>query len=536
MTNATLKTYSLKATPQSEKIPGSKQVANSAGGYSFAVDNWTRLQRFLVLGSEGGSYYASERKLTLDNVENVVDCIKSDGLRVVSEIVSISEAGRAPKNDYAIFALALCFTHGDADTKRAAKAALPRVCRIGTHLFQFASFVSNMRGWGRGLRGAVAAWYEEKEAGQLAYQAIKYQSRHNFTHRDLLRLSHPSPGNGEFTNEKQALYEWLCGRNDAGVGLPRFAEGALRLKGVTDVAQAISMIADYKLPWEAVPSELLAHAEIWGALLDSGALPLGALVRNLGRMTANGLVAPGSAATRTIINKLGDAEQIGKARLHPLSVLVALNTYQQGRGVRGSLAWEPVAQVVDALDGAFYAAFGNVETTGQRYLLGLDVSGSMAWGDIAGMPGITPRVGSTAMALITAATEPEHHIMAFAHDFVPLAISPRQRLDDAMNVTDRLPFGGTDCALPMQWALKNKVEVDTFVVYTDSETWAGSEHPVQALKRYRDKLGIPARLAVCGMVANEFSIADPDDAGMLDVVGFDTATPQLLSDFSKGLV
>jgi 60 kDa SS-A/Ro ribonucleoprotein len=35
------------------------------------------------------------------------------------------------------------------------------------------------------------------------------------------------------------------------------------------------------------------------------------------------------------------------------------------------------------------------------------------------------------------------------------------------------------------------------------------------------------------MVANEFSIADPDDPGMLDVVGFDTATPQLVSDFAR---
>jgi 60 kDa SS-A/Ro ribonucleoprotein len=34
------------------------------------------------------------------------------------------------------------------------------------------------------------------------------------------------------------------------------------------------------------------------------------------------------------------------------------------------------------------------------------------------------------------------------------------------------------------------------------------------------------------MVANEFSIARPDDAGQLDVVGFDTATPQVLSDFA----
>jgi 60 kDa SS-A/Ro ribonucleoprotein len=45
-------------------------------------------------------------------------------------------------------------------------------------------------------------------------------------------------------------------------------------------------------------------------------------------------------------------------------------------------------------------------------------------------------------------------------------------------------------------------------------------------------MGIPAKLAVIGMMANKFSIADPKDRGMLDVVGFDTAVPSVLADFA----
>ena len=80
-------------------------------------------------------------------------------------------------------------------------------------------------------------------------------------------------------------------------------------------------------------------------------------------------------------------------------------------------------------------------------------------------------------------------------------------------------MGGTDCALPMKWALNHKVEADVFVVYTDSETWAGEPHPAQALRCYRDKMGIAAKMIVVGMTSNGFSIADPNDAGMLDVEG-----------------
>lgn len=59
-------------------------------------------------------------------------------------------------------------------------------------------------------------------------------------------------------------------------------------------------------------------------------------------------------------------------------------------------------------------------------------------------------------------------------------------------------------------------------------------HPVQALRTYREKTGIAAKLVVVGLVSNGFSIADPEDPGMLDVVGFDTAVPALIADFIRG--
>jgi 60 kDa SS-A/Ro ribonucleoprotein len=173
------------------------------------------------------------------------------------------------------------------------------------------------------------------------------------------------------------------------------------------------------------------------------------------------------------------------------------------------------------------------ESTGKRWLLGLDVSGSMGMGTVAGVPGLTPRVASAAMALITAATERDVAFLGFCHELVPLAISARQRLDDVVSTVSGLPFGGTDCALPMVWATKHKAKVDVFVVYTDSETWFGSIHPMQALRQYREKMGIRAKLIVVAMTSNGFSIADPDDAGALDIVGFDSAVPAVMADFVR---
>jgi 60 kDa SS-A/Ro ribonucleoprotein len=538
------KLFSRKKTPQSQPIPGANQVANSAGGFAWAVDDWTRLDRFLILGSEGGSYYASERALVRDNAEAVARCIASDGVRAVERIVAVSDAGRAPKNDPAIFALAMAAKLGNFETRRAALAALPRVCRIGTHLLHFAEYMQSFGGWGRGTRTAVQRWFNSKPARELAYQVVKYQSRDDWSARDLLRLSHPKAP----TAEHDALYRWVV-RGELGEMVPeplRLLSAFEQAKRATDVRQIVALICEHNLPRECVPTQWLNDASVWEALLER--MPMTALIRNLATMTRIELLKPMSAATRTVTERLRDGKRLGDARIHPIAVLAALKTYAAGRGVRGQHSWTPVTAIVDALDDAFYATFKHVEPSGARTLLALDVSGSMGSGVVAGVPGLTPRVASAAMALVTAATEKQHAFVAFtcaagggyggqwgggAPSLTELDISPKWRLDNVVKRISGLPFGGTDCAQPMLWALERRIEVETFIVYTDSETWAGSIHPAQALREYRQRMGMPAKLVVVGMVSNGFSIADPSDAGMLDVVGFDTSTPAVISDFSK---
>ncbi len=549
-----LKRVSLRRPPQSAPIPGSKQVRNCAGGFAWAIDEWTQLRRFLILGSEGGTFYAGEWNLTRENAQALELCLAKDGLRTVAEIVAVSEGGRAPKNDPAIFALAMAAGSADEATRKAALEALPRVARSSTHLFQFAAFVEGFRGWGRSLRRAVGAWYAGRSPESLAYQAVKYRRREGMTHRDLLRLAHPAGRVGagnptvQVTDGHQRLFEWIA-RGGSTEGLPWIVEGFALVQEATAPARVAELVREYGLPREALPSESLTSPEVWAALLED--MPMTALVRNLATMTRVGVLTPGSAGTAKAVAQLGDRDRIRKARVHPIALLAALRTYAAGRGVRGRGTWTPVAQIVDALDAAFYTAFENVEPAGKRFLLALDVSGSMAGGMVAGVPGLTPRDASAALALVTAATETRYETVGFfagksgftgrsrtfrgrSDGITPLSISPRQRLDDAIRKVSDLPFGGTDCALPMLYALAHDREVDVFVILTDSETWAGDIHPVHALAEYRRASGIEARLVVVGMVSNGFTIAAPQDPGMLDVVGFDTATPQLISDFARG--
>jgi 60 kDa SS-A/Ro ribonucleoprotein len=215
------------ATPQSEPIPNT--VPNSAGGYAFAVDDWARLDRFLILGSEGGSYYAGERVLTRENAAAVLRAIQADGARVVARIVEISVGGRAPKNDPALFALALAASAEDLATRRAALAALPKVARTGTHLFQFAELVQGSRGWGRALRRAVGDWYLAQPVDRLAYQLVKYRQRGGWSHRDLLRLAHPETAEPA----RVALLDWIC-RGTESEALPTLVQASVALSRTTD--------------------------------------------------------------------------------------------------------------------------------------------------------------------------------------------------------------------------------------------------------------------------------------------------------------
>jgi len=512
-------------TPQSQPIPLSGQVLNAAGGYAWAVDRWTMLDRFLILGSETGTYYIGAQKLTMEHAQNVIEAIKEDGERVVNRIVEVSQEGRAPKNDSAIFALALAASCGNDKTRAAALAALPQVCRTGAHLFAFTATCRGLRGWGRGMRKAVGRWYNAQNPESLTYGLVKYQAREGWSNRDLLRLAHPKPA----TDEHKVLYKWAVSGELTGEA--KLLQAVLALREAADNEVAAQLIRENRIPREAVPTELLADAKTWEALLES--MPLTAMIRNLGNMTKLGLLAVGSDATRKVVEDLSNLERLRKSRLHPVGVLAAMATYSSGKGVRGSGQWDPVAAVIDALNDAFYATFENVEPTGKRFVLGLDVSGSMRGTMVSGVAGLDCRKACGAMALVTSAIESEVTHLAFDTDVYPLAISKRQRLDDVAGLMERTGGGGTNCALPIQCAIRKQIPADAFVIYTDSETWQGNQHPAQAIAEYRKKMGIDAKLVVVAMASNRTSIGDPKDAGVLNVVGFDTSVPQVVSEFLR---
>lgn len=544
--------FNVNTTPQSEEIPGRDMVENNAGGFVFKLDKWAQLDRFLILGAESSTYYSGKRALVLGNAKVSLKCLAEDGKRFVDRVVQVSHEGLAAKNDQAVFLMALACTMGSEDIRPYAFKNLPKVARFSTPLFHFVAYREQVGGgWGRGMSRAVEDWYLQKGPEWLARQVSKYRQRDGWSHGDLLRLSHIKAPDEEY----RAIFRYILGKEgavDALSGTPalEYLAAVESLKGLSTSAQdqktLLKLVEEHRMPMEVIPTDLRSEG-VYRLMMQNYGMT--ALLRNLGNLGKKGILEPGNWDDIIFVcGRLTDEEAIRKGRLHPLNIMTALWTYKSGRSMKGSGTWEVVPEVREALEDAFFSSFGNVTPAGKRTMLALDVSGSMGAGTIGGSP-LNPREASAAMMMVTRKTEPMTMVTAFtssggggwwnnsgggADALSPLDIGRATSIDETIKKVSGLPFGATDCAAPMLWALREKKEFDTFVVYTDNETWAGNAHPCQALQRYRKEMGIPARLIVVGMTATEFSIADPEDGGMMDVVGFDSSAPALMNAFSRG--
>lgn len=550
------KLFNPRQSPQSKPIPGQEQrmVKNRAGGYGYEVDKWTMLDRFLILGSDQPTYYASAQEMTLENARNVIECLREDGGRVLDRVLQFDSERRAPKMDPLLFVLALAGSpdYADVETRRSAYDYRNAIARTSSQHMQLTALEDNFRGWGRLRREAVADWYNSKPANRLAYQMLKYQSRYGYSQADMLRLGKPVPP----TKDHDFLYAYFTGKLRDGDVYPevlRQLAGHQNIKATDNPTEAARIITEYNLTWEMVPGHLRQYRQVWEALLPK--MPLFALLRNLGNLTEKGIINAFSPNLSFVTDKLTDEDNVVGARIHPVNVLQAMSTYRSGHGFRGNLTWNPVGEVIEALNETFNLSFGSLPEINGNTMICLDVSGSM--GSYIGGTNLTSREVAAAMALALIRSSERYMTMAFTTEFQPLPFTRTSTLGGIVNHVRGMNFGGTNCALPLTYALGydasnrynqffgergnlgsrtgTKIDnVDNFVILTDSETWAGPIHVSQALSMYQKEANPNAKVITAAFTSTGFSIADPNRTDMLDVVGLDTATPNVIQDFASG--
>lgn len=518
----------VKNPPVTNRI-SDRQVVNNTGGFVYQVPDKQRLERFLILGTEKGSYYVTESDLTQQNVSWLENLIQRSPQLVLDVVLDVSTSGRAYRNGPAVFVLALMLNSAPGEFKSQVVDIVPKVARTATMVYDLANFIDKMGGWGRAKRRAISNWFTSKTPDQLAYQAVKYRQRNGWTLKDLMRLSHP-------VGVDQNVGNFILGREMDLVGVP-ILNGFVAMQRSQTVGDVLAQLSAYpNLPWETIPTQFLKSPEVWKTLFYNGSLSGQALLRNvirLSRMNAfSDLQFAGDYA-----KKLSDSEMIEKTRLHPVQYLLAGITYDRGQMDRTGYSsqrrkdWTTNAKIKGALDDGFYQSFKNVEPSGKRIRIGVDVSSSMSWGSAVGAD-VTAAEGAAAMAMVLARTEPYVEILGFAHTLKDLQISSRDSLSEVLRKTRDMNFGSTNPALLIDRAGN---QIDAFVVITDNEVNHGN-HPSVSLKKYRQMTGLDSKLIVMGMTATDFTIADPNDPGMLDVAGFDSNVPKVVTDFMKGKI
>jgi 60 kDa SS-A/Ro ribonucleoprotein len=356
-----------------------------------------------------------------------------------------------------------------------------------------------------------------------------------------------------------ALHVFDCMGQDEGrdmVDTVRFLAGVstAKLLGDSDeaIALAVRLISDLGIPREMLPTHMLNRKEVWDALLVKGedeglrlCMPATAMVRNLPKMTIVGSLS--GEANGLVCDALSSTAYLRRARIHPIQMVAAKMTYASGHGLRGSLTWSPDSSINAALERGIHASFENVEPTGKSFYLGVDVSPSMSSFKVEGLEMMCARDAAAIMALVIKKVEAKVEVGMFSSGggygygrstdvskvdgIVPCDLQASDTIASAMRKLSLGPWGGTDCSLPIRKALKEKKVYDVFVILTDNDTWSGPEHASESLRKYRKAINPRAKLVVIAFAACTYSIADPQDAGMMDMVGFDPSSPRILRDF-----
>jgi 60 kDa SS-A/Ro ribonucleoprotein len=524
-----------KNTSQTQPIPGraNEMVQGRSGGYGFKPENWQMLQRCLMLGTASNTFYANKHELTAE-FTNVVKQFVAENPAWTAEMILEASDGKAINNSAPILALTLLSMGESPAAKAAFLNIFPKVVRTGSHFYEWLNYTKSLRGFGKVVREAGRTWLSKPDAKALAYQLLKYQQRHGYTNRDALRLFHAKP----ISDGHQDLYNWVVKGWDSLPEQPtsEVMEQIWWYEWVKrNPAQTHEAIAKGRLTHEMVAPVGQMDVRAWQLLFME--MPVGAMLRNLASLTEIGVLTIGQRENLDHLEKvLNSKHKLQKARIHPIDVLKALKTYRSGGSIgRSQKTWKVIPRVVDILEKMLELSFNSLEPTGKTFLHAVDVSGSMSYSAVASI-GLTCCEIATTMALASAKAEKNYVIRGFANDFRDLNITATDSFSSAMKKASNQNFGATDASVAYQWAIKEKLFVDVFCFWTDSESWAGYQHPSQALAEYRRKVNPKAKAVYFTLAPGNMTLVDPKDPLSWDFSGFDPSAPRAVQMIAMGEV
>ena len=546
--------------------------------------------RILILGTTENTYSSSaSRKIDKYSISFLEQQIQAgNGQKILNVVEEIFISGRAPKQEMTLMTHAMLCRAEDINLR---KNALQLVSKYRTlaQLYLWKTFHADVpnadgeksKGYGRAVKRVINEWIFQQTPRQLAYQLTKYPHRHKWGIKQIMQCAHPKSGSGDDRvfppAKKNETQTPLTDATPIDLVLRYAVNGYKEMKKLAkkydlkatpeykylkavnwaktnramdepNRAYLIKLIQKHTLTREQISTEGLALLDVQKALLldetmTKVTMPLTALLRNLANLTRFGVFAD-NAILNVVVKHLLNPDIIKKARVHPVNVLLAWFTYKAGEGERGKHKWNPHLELVKGLEEMFYLSFQTLKPTGERLCVLIDASGSMSSPSACKVISNAEAAALLAMGIARAEANSANPVQHSFYIFtaadgrktgtgltdVSDLIHADASFENVLDAVQRSDWGQTDISLGITEAAKFNRRYDAFIVITDNDVNSGIK-PSFALDYYRGKMKMETKLAVIACQATNFSIADTNDKGMMDFVGFDSHLPKLLQQF-----
>lgn len=360
------------------------------------------------------------------------------------------------------------------------------------------------------------------------YHALKYGSKNSkgITLKDILRMSHPTPTTQNQIQDQEherlrngaqrELFGWLVnGWKEVGdepsPSNPKiWAIETLKRSG--NQKEIISLIKEYKLPLEAVvPALHKTSTAIWMALLKD--LPYMATLRELNTMNRHGAFED-KEAVELVAKRLSDPENVKRSKQFPFAFLNAMDYFEGSQ-----------QKIREALTDALEVSFVNLPEIGGRTCISNDISSSM---DMKVSDKAKARACDIAGIFAAALFKKcEDSVIVPFDDHAHPDLGRVSKRDSVMSIAKHVAQlrGGTNLGAPVEYMMRTGQKVDTFIMLTDNEDWAGKGF-LSYFEQYKRQMN-PNAKAFCVRLASYQDYVAP--AGYPDVHFIQGWSPMILS-------
>lgn len=512
MANPSLFSSATSKTPRADTV-------NEAGGIAYQLEPKHALAQIAATGCFNGTYYASASD-QLSTLKQLIDVIDDN---VYLAKLAIYARQRAYMKDMPAALLVALSTRD----KQLTDQIFDRIVdngRMLRNVFQITrSGQFGRKGLSSSLKRLMARWLNQASDIKLINGSIGT----NPSLRDVLRMARPVP----VDKERNTLFSWIVGKDVTEYHPPMDLLQILRYWQSDTAEEQADIIAECRVRWD-----LLADAA-------KGPVAWKAIARQMGhqalRMNLNTLMRHGvfddAEMVDFVATRIGDPEEVGKARQFPYQYLAAYLNVDQNVPHKIRQTLQTAAEI----------ACGNVPQLPGPVLIGVDVSGSMgsaATGHRGAGTSIMKCVDVAALfAAATLRRNPDSLIVPFAEREKHATIDPDDTILSISRQLAGLYGGGTNCAIPLHVANVSHPERKFVgcVMVSDNESWIGNGRygatavmtEWEAFRARQRSYGIKDPKLICIDIQPYTSTQAIEREDILNIGGFSDAVFNVVSSF-----